>query len=259
MLKGVDAHVHLTDPRWKDDILQLISGWNRNGIEFFQMGGVDPREWQEQNKIKSHFPDLVGLCFGLHPWFIANSNEESCEEALNELSTQISSAQAVGEIGLDLRSQFIEGSSRERQIDYFRMQLELAQAAKKPCVLHLVRAAEEGLRVLQWVGLPEKKGMVHAFNGSKDIAQAYVKEGLLISVGAAVLWEKNKKLLSAIEHIPLEKLLIESDAPDQPPPGETQNKPDVIFRVAQKVAEIKSCPIESVLDQTTQNFKQLFF
>lgn len=254
-----DAHVHLSDCRWSEQMDELIPNWTQNGISYFMQGGVDPTEWQVQKKLKKKHPGQIGLCFGLHPWFVAESSVVECETALDQLACEISEADALGEIGLDFREAYVLGEARERQIDYFQMQLEISHAAQKPCVLHLVRAFEQGLRILQWTGLPERKGMIHAFNGSAESMQAYLDIGLYISIGAAVLWPKNKKLLKAVSALPLDRLLLESDAPDQPPPDEKGvNTPLVLFQVAQKIAHIKGIATDVVLNQAQLNFKKLF-
>lgn len=261
-MRFVDAHDHLVDPRWGDSISKIISDSNLLGIDFFMQGGVGPEDWDRQEKLKALYPHQIGMSFGLHPWFVARSSEKECDQAMDLLAIECHKAQALGEMGLDLRPAFIQDDGRERQIDYFRMQLELAQVVKKPCILHLVKAVEESLRILQWTGLSEAKGMVHAFNGSQEVMQAYLKEGLYISIGTAILKEKNQKLRKSIEQLPLDRFLLESDAPDQAPSSDgvsgELNLPKSIFGVAEQMAAIKKVKTQEILEKATENFKILF-
>ncbi|HPI40859.1 MAG TPA: TatD family hydrolase [Pseudobdellovibrionaceae bacterium] len=255
----VDAHVHLCDPRFVSRWDEIIKNSQHLGIQYFLQGGINPTDWELQKKLQSQFPNQIGMSFGLHPWFVAQSTEETCEQALDQLALDVPTAMALGEIGLDFRFEFVQGEARDRQIDFFRMQLELAQVAKKPCVLHLVKAFEEALKVIQWTGLPERSGMVHAFNGPREHMQSYLKEGLYISLGSAILWEKNKRLIEAVKILPLDRLLIESDAPDQPPPGVLDfHFPASIFLVAERVAEIQKTSKEKVWEHVRENFRILF-
>jgi len=103
-------------------------------------------------------------------------------------------------------------------------------------------------------------GMVHAFNGSYEVAKQYLDQGFLISVGGAMTFEKNQKLIEAVKKIPLEMLLLESDSPDQKPFNwkSELNTPESVLLVAASVAQIKNRAVEEVLKITTNNFKTLF-
>jgi TatD DNase family protein len=147
--------------------------------------------------------------------------------------------------------------SEARQFSFFEKQLELAQVANKPVVLHIVRAFDEALRVLQLFGLPEQKGFVHAFNGSAKQAEAYLQLGLLISVGGAACRPDNQRLHQAIAAVPLDRLLLETDSPDQPAPDFESSRPSMLWKVAESVAKIKGLSSTEVLDKTSQNLRKL--
>ena len=124
----------------------------------------------------------------------------------------------------------------------------------------MVKAHEDALKILKLWDAHQVGGMVHAFNSSFEIAKKYMDLGFMISVGGAVTYPKNKNLIDAVKKIPLEKLLIESDAPDQPPlgHGQEQNSSLSVLQVAARIAEIKGIGVEVVARQTTENFKTLF-
>lgn len=255
----IDAHGHLTDERWQGRQAELIQKAQELGVGFFMQGGVDPEDWQRQLTLKQSFPEAIGLCFGLHPYWVAVHSEEECEDALDSLARMLPQAMALGELGLDFRPH-IMNDSQELQIHLFEQQLELAQFCHKPVVLHLVQAHAQTLKVMDLFGLPDEKGLVHSFNGSLKKAQDYIERGLYISVGGPVCRPDNEKLHQAVRGLPLECLLLESDTPDQGAPAFSGglNPPESICEVARTIGELKSLDPREILDITTANFKRLF-
>lgn len=222
------------------------------------LGGVDPEEWQRQIELHARHPDNFGICFGLHPYFVSANDFDTCETALDQLAMVLPKAMALGEAGLDFRPHIMK-NSQNLQIEMLENQIELAKVFAKPIVFHLVQAHEKALQIFDMWDLPDKLGFVHAFNGSYDTAKKYIDRGLLISVGGAITYEKNKKLQDCIKKIPLEYLLIESDTPDQAPQGWAgPNQSQSIYQVAEAVAVIRNISLFDVLEVNTSNFKRLF-
>lgn len=253
----IDAHSHLADARIFSRAGDLISEAEKEGISFFMQGGVDPDDWYRQLDLLQAFPKKIGLCFGLHPYFVAAHEESICEKELDLLAQMIHQALALGETGLDFRPHIMK-DSKLRQIHIFEQQLELAEIAQKPVVLHLVQAHDEALRVFDMFGLPRKKGLVHSFNGSWGQAKDFLQRGLLLSVGGPICRPDNQRLRQAVKEIPLESLLIETDSPDQPPPQIKENHPVTLWLVAKAVAEIKGLTPVEVMKISTSNFCRLF-
>lgn len=257
----IDAHTHFTNEKLFFKITEVIESAEKKGVQFFLQGGVDPADWQKQQELKKKFPNQVGMSFGLHPYFIAANSATECELSLNLLADNLSNdVLALGEIGLDFRPHIMK-DSREQQIEYFSLQLELAQACSRPVILHIVQAFDEALQVIDLYGLPNKKGFVHAFNGSWIKAQAYIERGLLLSIGGALFRPNNQKLIETVRHIPLESLLLESDSPDQGLYGtvfEQENHPESILLVAEKIAAIRGISCEAIRQASVENFKRLF-
>lgn len=233
-------------------------------ITTFMEAGVNPEGWIRQIELQKKYPENFKIALGLHPYYVAENEIQKCEEALDELSHIINFAAAIGETGLDFRDQYVtkteEDDLVDQQILFFENQIQLAIQCHKPLVLHVVKAHEEALKILKLWDAHQVGGMVHAFNNSFETAKKYMDLGFMISVGGAITYPKNKNLIEAVKKIPLEKLLIESDAPDQPPlgHGQVQNSSLSVLKVAAVVAEIKGIPIEMVAQQTTENFKTLF-
>jgi TatD DNase family protein len=256
----IDAHSHLADPRLDEIRAEIISEAQDNGIVQHLQGGVGPEDWSRQLQLAQEYRGLLPV-LGLHPYWVAAHNEDLCQQALDLLAPKLRSAYALGEIGLDFRSRICgdDPQARSRQITLFEAQLELAQMAAKPVVLHIVRAVPEALRVLQVWGLPEEGGFVHSFQGGQDEANAYLDLGLKISVGCALTKLQNRALLETVKNIPLSELLIETDSPDQP--GERYkgqwNRPVALLDVAQVLAEAKGLTTLEVLDITSANCRKL--
>lgn len=268
-LMVIDAHSHWSDLRWSQDVEHLavrIQQLKKRGIDFFMQAGVDPEDWNRQIKIHLKFPEAFGLCFGLHPYMVAdyfkNNQQIQAEQALDFLSQLLPKAMALGETGLDFREKILGTEKPEEamafQIEMFENQIQLAKAFQKPLVLHIVRAHEKALQVLQ-IWNKNYSGLVHAFTGSIETAEQYIKLGFLISLGTAVTFKKNHKLHQCVKKIPLSSFVIETDSPDQPPEGtEGLNQPENLLKVAEKIAEIRGISKEEVFSVTTENFKRVF-
>lgn len=260
-MKYIDAHSHWTDQRLGQDEATLRENLKicaDKGIEFFLQGGVDPEEWQRQLNLKKLFPQNFGLCIGLHPYYVSDNSVDDCELALDQLSQLLPEALALGETGLDFRPHIMK-NAEILQIEMFENQIELAKVFDKPLVLHIVQAHQKALQIFDWWGAPDRKGFVHAFNGSYETAKEYIDRGFLISVGGAVTFEKNHKLQDCVRKMGMENLLVESDAPDQAPSGWAGlNQSNSIYQVAESIARIKNTDVFNVLEASSNNFKRVF-
>lgn len=255
----IDSHSHLSDIRIEAEVEAMIARAKARGILQFLQGGVGPEDWLRQEQLKAKHPE-IRLCFGLHPYWVADHSDNECEVGLDRLAREISKAEALGELGLDLRPHIMK-DSLSRQLHVFESQLEIAEMAQKPIVLHLVRAFEEAQKVLEGWGVPSRGGMVHSFNGSLKEAQYYLGLGLHLSIGGPVVRAENQKLHQAVQIIPMEKLLLETDSPDQPPPQlkDRFNEPASLWDVAEMIAKIKKIPAEEILDISSRNLEKLLY
>lgn len=253
----IDSHCHLADPRWDATRTQVLAAAKDRGIGYFVQGGVGPEDWLRQQELKKQYSQILPV-FGLHPYWVAAHDEEECEEALNLLPPFLPGAVALGELGLDFRPHIMK-DSQERQFACFEEQLQLAQVSDLPVVLHLVQAHEEALRAMDLWGLPQAGGLVHSFNGSAHKAKELLARGLYLSVGGPVCRPDNVKLHQAVREIPLEKLLIETDSPDQPPPQHAHglNPPESLWEVAKTIGHIKELDPAEILDISTTNCRRL--
>jgi TatD DNase family protein len=257
MKQYLDSHNHLSDLRIESEVEEMIARAKAQRITGFLQGGVGPEDWQRQKELKARHAE-IRLCFGLHPYWVADHSLLECESALDQLARELHLAEAIGEMGLDFRPHIMRDSA-SRQIEIFEAQLEIAEMALKPIVLHLVRAFEESLTVFETWGVPKAGGMVHSFNGSIPQAEQYLQLGLHLSIGGPVVRPDNQKLQQAVSVIPLERLLIETDSPDQPPPrfAGASNEPISLWDVAEMIAKIKKMAAEEILDISSRNLEKL--
>lgn len=262
----IDSHSHWSDPRYTPEIVESLLKKARGlDITEFMLGGVDQADWQRQIELKWMHPESFHLCFGLHPYFVSKTSSLDCEMALDDLVKVIDQSLGLGETGLDFRDKILEsgGLSREEgmahQIDFFENQIELSKVYQKPMVLHIVQAHEKALQIFEMWGVPDRLGMVHAFNGSYETAKKYIDLGFMISLGGAVTFDKNQKLHQAAAQIPAEYLLVESDSPDQAPQNWTGlNDSSSLWQIAEKIGNLRGKSAEDILEISTQNFKKLF-
>lgn len=242
----VDAHCHWSDARLfaraRTEIPRLIA----TGIAGFQLGGVDPEEWERQNQLSEKFPARFWRAFGLHPYFVARHSLPELESAWLTLETYAREIEAIGETGLDFRKQF----AKDNQLAFFERHLVLARIQDKPLILHIVRAHEEALHALKDAST---RGMVHAFTAGPKVAKRYLDLGYSLSIGAKLLHPEAHDLRESVRFTPLERLLIESDCPDQPPPNQKEHDSSTVFAIAEKVSGLKSLAPQKVIEQTRGN------
>lgn len=265
----IDAHSHLADPRFDspgDEFRRrLLAEAKALGLGLHVQGGVGPEDWALQKRLAEQYPEILPV-YGLHPYWVSDHNEAECTSALDTLARSLGGAVALGETGLDFRPHIVK-ESKDLQLSCFEAQLELAEFAHLPVVLHLVRAFDEALRVFDLWGVPPRGGMVHSFNATVKEAEAYLKLGFYISVGGPAARASNHRLHQALKEIPLERLLLETDSPDQPPDpsvngaslgfNDELNRPATIFQVAEAVAKIHRLSPSEVLDIASQNCRKL--
>lgn len=252
-----DSHCHLQHPRFDADRDDVITRARAAGVTGMLLAGVDAADLALQDAIVARYPELA-QCVGLHPMVVAELTDDAVDAELDAVSARVRSRRpaAVGETGLDRRS-ILPASSLPRQERVFRWHLALAADAGLPVVLHVVRAHELALRVL---GDGRTAGVVHSFSGSAEIAQAYVKRGLHVSFCATVTFPEARRIHAACRAVPLDRLLVETDAPDQPPDGArgARNEPGWLPQVIAAVARLREEDPSAIAAATEANARRLY-
>ncbi len=261
--RWIDGHCHLADPRFSTRLDAQLEEARRLGIHGWVQGGVDPADWDRQVGLKDRLGPAVVLAFGLHPWWVANQEAAEVEAAFRQLESRLPVASALGELGLDLHPRHCPKDSLARQSWALEHQLELVKRIPKPLILHVVSAHGEALEILSRHHPFPRGGLVHSFGGSAEVAKAYLDLGFHLSIGGSVTREGSQKLKKAVVSVPLDRLVLETDAPDQTPelPGVDRgslNEPRHLIGIAQTVARLREMNPEALLDRSTENLKRLF-
>ncbi len=256
----VDSHCHANSVRLPDTLPRLLEDAASVGVSDIVMAGVDPEGWATQSELSAAHKHLHPT-YGVHPWRAAEWDDATLDAALSELQRRVDSERpvAVGETGLDgYQPRFRERlESQERS---FREHLALAHHHNLPVVMHLVRAHEQALRVLAEVGLPPAGGMVHSFSGSAEVALRYVGLGAYVSFCGTLANPQSTKLRRAAAAVPLDRLLVETDAPDQTPHPHkgTANRPAFLPLVVEALATARGSDYEQIAAATSANARRLF-
>ncbi len=216
--------------------------------------GTNPESLTQVCNLTQKLPNVYGT-LGIHP----HHAQEYCEEIENQiklLAKQSSKVIAVGEIGLDYHYMH---SDQESQKEAFQNQIKLANELKLPVVLHSRDAEDDTLEILQrHVAL--KKGVAHSFTGSLEMAMQLVEMGWFIGVNGIVTFKNAKSVQEMVSQIPLEHLLLETDAPYLAPvPYRGKpNAPAYLPHIAEFVANLHDISLDTLANQTTANAKRLF-
>lgn len=248
-----DTHCHLDHPSLYHDLPARLAAAQAAGVGGFLVPGVHPDGWPGIAALARRFPE-VAPAFGVHPM---HSNLLT-PEILAELLRLSPLAVAIGEIGLDYA---LETPSRDLQQQAFRSQLRLALRSGLPVLLHCRQAFRDLLAILAEEGAGQLAGVMHAFSGSPETARDCVRLGLHISLAGSVTYRNAVRPPAVAAWVPLERLLLETDAPDLPPEPHRGgiNLPEYLLDTARRVAEIRGITLEHLARATTDNAQRLFW
>jgi TatD DNase family protein len=222
------------------------------GIGLIIVPGVGAESWPRVAEVCDRYTECYPA-FGLHPYFIEQHREQDLQTLEHWLKEK--RPIAVGECGLDF---FLKDLDPDRQMHFFLAQLELAQQFDLPVIIHARKSTEQVIQCLK--RFPGMRGMVHSYSGSFEQAEQLMKLGFYFSFGGAMTYERASRLRKVIARIPLQHLLLETDAPDQPGSrhqGEV-NEPAYIDEVIEKMAALLNIDQVKLIEQTTINARQLF-
>lgn len=250
----IDTHCHIDDPQYVtcgEGLDAFILSQQQNGVEKILVPGVDSSSIRPVLDVCRTYPGYLYPAIGLHP---ENVKEDYLEQ-LTLLHSALSSEYiAIGEIGLDYH---FDTTFREEQQAAFREQMRWAEQWNLPVMIHSRDATEDGLAILR--EFPHVTGVMHCFSGSNETAKQIVKMGYYLGIGG-VLTFKNCKLKDHLASIPLERIVLETDAPYMAPVphrGERNESRWMCF-VRDLLAEIYGVTAEKIDEITTENAYNLF-
>jgi len=210
----IDAHCHLQDERLAHDLPAVFQRMEKKRIRCEVVNGTHPDDWLGVKALAENHPGHLIPSFGLHPWRVPEAPAnwyDQLEEYLDAIPS------AIGEIGLD---RWKEPRDEGLQEDAFRKQLRLAREADLPCSIHCLHAWGWMMDILMEEDLPERGFLLHSYNGSAEQIKKLTELGAYFSVSGSVTEKRRKKQQEALLEIPLDRLLLETDAPDMLPAEE---------------------------------------
>ncbi|MGH8052322.1 MAG: TatD family hydrolase [Stenotrophomonas sp.] len=248
----VDSHCHLDADAFDIDRDAVVARAHAAGVQQQVVPAITAASWPKLQQVCAASPGLFPA-YGLHPMFLSEHRDEHLP-LLREWIERESPA-AIGECGLDF---FVEDLDPERQRFFFQGQLDLAREFQLPLVVHARRAVDEVILRIRQTG--QLRGVVHSFSGSPEQAQQLWKLGFMIGLGGPLTYPRANRLRTLVAQMPLEYLLLETDAPDQPDAGirGQRNEPARLAAILETVAELRGETPVAIAAQTSANARRLF-
>ncbi len=250
----VDSHCHLNYPQFSD-LAAVVSRAKEAGVGLMQTISTKRSDFQEVKRIASQHPEIY-CSIGIHPHEAGPHEGITLEELLEEAAD--TKVIGIGETGLDF---YYEHSPRDIQEALFRRHIAAGRTLNKPVIVHSRDADEDTVRILQDEHAQGAfRFLIHCFSTGAYLAEESIKLGGYISLSGILTFKKSDALREIVSHLPLNRLLVETDAPYLAPQtyrGKS-NEPAWTVEVARTLAEIKGCSFEEVARVTSENFFQLF-
>jgi TatD DNase family protein len=252
----VDTHCHLDDDRYNNDLDAVLQYAKAEGVGKFIIPGADPETLERAVEIAQKY-ESVYFAVGVHPYDAANYDRSYLEKFASHPKCV-----AVGECGLDYyrlpeKDEEIE-AEKKLQKEVFTDQIKWAKRLKKPLIVHIRESSADCLELLEkYAG--EEGGVLHCYNADESLLKL-AKRNFYYGIGGVITFKNARKLINVYPKIPMERLLIETDAPyltPHPHRGE-RNEPSYTTFVADKMAELGGSTREEIKDITTRNAEALF-
>ena len=253
----IDTHCHIDDPQYAEGLDAFLAEQRQDGVECILVPGVDKTSVKDVLEVCDKYPDYLFPALGLHP----ENVKEDWQEQLATIKAAVDARMqldnpliAIGEIGLDYHW---DVTFKDQQHQALREQMRWAEQYNLPVMIHSRDATEDTLNILR--EFPSVKGVMHCFSGSHEVAKQVIDMGYYLGIGG-VLTFKNCKLAEHLVGIPLERLVLETDAPYMAPVPYRgkRNESRWMRHVAERLAEVYNCSVEHIIETTTANAKALF-
>jgi TatD DNase family protein len=249
-----DTHTHLYAEEFDADRDQLVEQAGVLGVQRFFMPNIDSSSIEPMFALEKKYPGKAFAMMGLHPCYVKENWKQELELVESWLNKR--SFVAVGEIGIDL---YWDKTFLEQQKEAFTMQIRMANERNLPIVIHTRESFDVTYELLLQTKKEQPQGIFHCFTGTEEQARKAIDLGFMLGIGGVVTF-KNSGVDKAIENIPLEHIVLETDAPYLAPVPYRgkRNEPSYIVKVAERLSEIYKCSVMEVARVTTENSKKLF-
>lgn len=251
----VDSHCHLEFDDFKDDLDNVVAYAGEQGVKILQTICTRITRFQQVREVAERFPNIY-CSVGIHP----HNTEEEPEVTAAEIIgyTNDPKVIGIGETGLDY---FYEHSPKDKQIQSFIQHIAASRETGLPLIVHTRDADEETIAILkEEMAKGEFPGLIHCFSTGRALAESAIELGMYISISGIVTFKKATELQEVVKDLPLERLLVETDAPYLAPVPHRgkRNEPAFTRHTAEFIAELKGISYEEVAEVTTKNFFRLF-
>lgn len=249
-----DTHTHLYLENFNEDRKEAIDRAFDKGVKYLFLPNIDSTSIEDMLKLASEYPDYCFPMMGLHP----GSVDKDYPKELKTIEKWLHKEKfcAIGEVGIDL---YWDKTYYKEQEEAFLQQMHWASEMDLPLVIHSRKSLNEIISIIKKYPNLDLTGVFHCFPGSPEDAEKIVDMGFKIGIGGVVTF-KNAKMAKVVEKIPLETILLETDAPfltPHPYRGK-RNESAYIYFIAEKIAEIKQVDIEKVAEVTTKSALEMF-
>ena len=248
-----DTHAHVNDPAFDADRDALLQSLPEQGVQYLMNVGCCLESSRDCVALAQKYP-YIYASVGSHPDSADEVNDAVLEEyrKLCKLNTKV---KAIGEIGLDY---YYEDIPRDVQKKAFTMQMELARELKMPVIVHERDAHEDGFSIVRQ--FPDVTGVFHCYSGSAEMARQLVKLGWYIGFTGVLTFKNARKAIETAQTVPLDCIVIETDCPFMAPEPfrGKRNDPGKVFRMAEKLAELRGISVEEAQCITLENGKRLY-
>ena len=248
-----DTHAHMDDRAFDEDRQALLTSFPDQGIALVMNPGCSLESSRNVDKLTKEYDFLYGAV-GSHP-DVADEVGEAVLEEYRTICKQNPKIKAIGEIGLDYH---YEDIPREIQQKAFRMQMALAQELDMPVIVHEREAHNDGMCIVK--EFPKVKGVFHCYSGSAEMARQLVNMGWYIGFTGVLTFKNARKAVETAASVPLDRIVLETDCPFMAPEPfrGKRNHPGYLYRMAERLAEIRGISVEEVCRVTTENGKRLY-
>lgn len=248
-----DTHAHMDDLSFDADRAQLLQSLQDAGITLLMNPGCSLASSRNVDLLTKQYDYIYGAV-GSHP-DVADEVDEAVLEEYRMICRQNPKIQAIGEIGLDYH---YEDIPREIQQKAFRMQMELARERNLPVIVHERDAHEDGMKIVE--EFPEVQGVFHCYSGSADMAKWLVARGWYIGFTGVLTFKNARKALEVAAAIPLDRIVLETDCPYMSPEPfrGKRNDPGKLYRMAERLAELRGLSVEEIHRITMENGRKLY-
>lgn len=249
----IDTHSHIYGPEFDDDRAEVLQRARLAGVDKVLLPNINEESIARMLQVAKEYPDMCYPMMGLHPEDV----KEDWAQVLDRMEMQLDGMIAVGEVGLDF---YWDTTFRKEQIEAFECQICWAVERNLPLVIHMRKAEQELLEVMERHKSDGLRGVFHCFGGSKETASRMLKhEGFVLGIGGVVTF-KNSRLAETLRYVPLDRIVLETDAPYLAPVPYRgkRNEPSYVAHVARFLSDIYNVSEEEVNNVTNLAVKRVF-